>query len=118
MDVRKRNGRQTHDHEDRRPAGLAAAKRRLEIAGPSECQAPASVSIMTARSGIGGAAPHREEVPGVTRRDRALATSFSMTKYGLCSFLAAASGHGGSGHREATTTSIFWSVSQRPRVYP
>jgi len=38
---------------------------------------------MTARSGIGGAPQHREEVPGVTRRDRALATSFSMTKYGF-----------------------------------
>ena len=34
---------------------------------------------------------------GVTGRDRYLATSFSMTTYGLCSFLAAASGHGGSG---------------------
>src|SRR5262245_43996182 len=79
MDVRKRNGRQTHHHEDRRPAGLAETKRRLEIAGPAECQATASVSIMTARSGIGGAPPHREEVHGVTRRDRALATSFSMT---------------------------------------
>jgi hypothetical protein len=62
---------------------------------------------MTARSGIGGAPQHREEVHGVTRRDRALAPSFSMTKYGLCSFLAAASGHGGSEHRDATITSDF-----------
>src|SRR5262249_46353775 len=39
--------------EDRRPASLAEARWHLEIAGSPECQATASVSIMTTRSGFG-----------------------------------------------------------------
>ena len=42
----------------------------LEIAGPPECQAPASASVMTARAGLGDAPQRREAVHGVTGWDR------------------------------------------------
>src|SRR5215831_21079866 len=49
-----------------KPAGLAEARRHLEIAGPSECQATASVSVMTDRSANGDAPQRREDICCVT----------------------------------------------------
>jgi hypothetical protein len=66
--VGKRNRWQADQHQDRRPAGLAAARRRLEIAGPSEFPAAASLSVMTA-SGSGDAPKRREAERGVTAED-------------------------------------------------
>jgi hypothetical protein len=51
--------RQDHQHHDRGPAGLTAARRHLAMAGPSACQAAASA--VTALSGIGDAAPREGE---------------------------------------------------------
>src|SRR5215471_17345863 len=45
-----------------KPADLAEARRHLEIAGPSECQATASVSVMTDRSANGDAPQRREDI--------------------------------------------------------
>ena len=50
---------QDHQHHDRGPAGLAAARRHLALAGPSACQAAASA--VTALSGIGDASPREDE---------------------------------------------------------
>ena len=51
--------RHDHQHHDRGPAGLAAARRHLAMAGPSACQA--ATSVVTALSGIGDAAPREDE---------------------------------------------------------
>jgi hypothetical protein len=65
-------------------------------------------------------------VRGVTGRDRSLATSCSMTKYGLCSFLATASGNGGSGQgcnntvpflRHYPTSGLHYIDYALPQVY-